>query len=176
VPNSPRTLRPPRPPYRSQRPSRVEVRPPCENSRRRQSCHSLWPTLADDHRAPDHRSTPRLMIMISSEKPASDAPCSGLTQPRYRAWKPSTPTSPTDSKRPRTKDGSARSPQSRPPWPPPHRSCKSCAAQRPVAPPPCTSACPTSAARPGDPVRTVEAPYVQRGGSRERRPNALNAP
>ena len=82
---------------------------------------------------------------------ASGARSFGLTQLRYHGWKRSTPTWATGSKRPGNRAGSARSPRSRPPWPPPRRNWRPCAAS-PPATPPFTLGYLTSAARPDDPV------------------------
>ena len=53
---------------------------------------------------------------------ASGARSFGLTQLRCPGWKRSTPTWATGSKRPGNRAGSARSPRSRPPWPPPRKN------------------------------------------------------
>jgi len=132
-----------------------------------------WPFCRTScERSPLEPAAATMEPLVRTKTPASDAPCSGLTQPRYRAWKPSTPTSPTGSKRPRTKDGSARSPQSRPPWPPPHRNWRPCAAPPPALPPQCALGCQTSAVRPDDPVQTPEAAHVSTGSKEGK----LNAP
>ena len=62
----------------------------------------------------------------------SDVPSCGSARPRCRAWKRSARTSPTGSRRPGTRAGSARSPRSRPPWPPPRRNWKPCASSPPA--------------------------------------------
>jgi len=56
----------------------------------------------------------------------SDVHSSGSTRPRCHGWKRSAPTWATGSGRPGTRDGWARSPPSRPPWPPPPRNSKPC--------------------------------------------------
>ncbi|MGW7064732.1 DUF6233 domain-containing protein [Streptomyces sp. NPDC054904] len=66
------------------------------------------------------------------------------TREQADASRRSTPTSSTGSRRQGTKAGSARSPRSKPLWPPPPRSWRPCATVRPSRPP-STSACPTSA-------------------------------
>jgi hypothetical protein len=93
----------------------------------------------------------------------SDAPSSALTQPRYRAWKRSTPTWATGSRRQRNKAGSARSPQSRQPWPPPPRNSRPCATSPPGPRARAfTSACRTSARPPGEAVQTRDVPRLSR--------------
>jgi integrase len=93
------------------------------------------------------------------------------TQLRGRDWRRSTPTSPTGSGKPKTRAGSARSPRSRPPSPPPTRSWRPCATS-PLAARPSTSACPTSVPPLDDAVQTRDVPSPTR--SREARRNALS--
>jgi hypothetical protein len=102
-------------------------------------------------------------LKIISVKPVSGARSCGSTQLSSLAWRRSAPTSPTGSRKPRTRAGSARSPRSRPPWPPPHGNLKPCATSpsdpRARA---FTSACRTSVLPPGDTVRARDVPRPAR--------------
>jgi hypothetical protein len=108
---------------------------------------------------------------VRMKMPVSDVPSSGSTRPRCPAWKRSTPTWVTGSTRPGSRVGSARSPRSRPPWRPPRRNLKPCAASLPD-PPAFTSACLTSVPPPGDAVQARDVPPAC--SWQEEKPNTLN--
>ena len=129
---------------RAGRPSEDTVTSPPENG-------TNSSPISSSGRSPSESAAATTAPHVRTKTLASDAPSFELTQLRRHDWKRSTPTSATGSRKPRNKAGPARSPQSRPPWPPPRRSWRPCASSPPAAPP-STSACPTSAAPPDDQV------------------------
>jgi len=92
---------------------------------------SSWPA-SSCARSPSGSAAVTTERHVRTKTPVSDVPSSGLTRPRCRAWRRSARTSPTGSRRPGTRAGSARSPRSRPPWPPPRRNWKPCASSPPA--------------------------------------------
>ncbi|WP_052744524.1 tyrosine-type recombinase/integrase [Streptomyces odonnellii] len=123
-------------------PARSTASPP------RRSGRTSWPTSSCARwRWASAHATSELPASMSTL--ASDAPSYDQIPGRGPAWRRSTRTCSTGSRRPRNKAGSARSPRSRPASPPPSRSSPPCATSQPGTPQ-SSSACPTSAPAPAD--------------------------